>query len=310
MARSRGAGGAPPLSFSNTGLRLFGQLLPLLVVLQLLSSSCLLVVQAQEAPAFSTVKWETNVTHRTNVCERYAQWRSGQVPIYDSLSGLNLSVVFTNFIDDPGYEGLFSLTEDGVVSEDSPPLHAKIMDAIALKAGFEWRNSFGVIEPLDGRDINNNQTWGEILHWSTMVFDISMNEWERSTKRVGRGTSFPEGFLDSSTIVVQLHKEKKLDWNQIWTFLLPFEPGVWWSILAVSVFTGLLYYLLEKLDTGADDSNIEGDAGAAMYFSFITFTGHHEFNPRSYSARIMAFSLTFWALITAGKFVDRVLTSF
>jgi len=69
----------------------------------------------------------------------------------------------------------------------------------------------------------------------------------------------------------------------------------------VCVLTGVLYYILEKLDPGADDQNIEGDAGAAMYFSFITFTGHHEFNPRSYSARLLAFSLTFWALITAGK---------
>lgn len=260
--------------------------------------------QAQQAPTIQTAKWTENVTHRSDICDRHVQVMEGLIPITDALQGLNLTVVFVNYNsrDDPDNQQLFSLTEDGVINEDSPPLHAVVMDAIALRAGFTWRDSFGIVEPLDGRDINANLTWSALLKWNTAVYDISMGQWDRSAQRLSMEIAFPEGFYDASMILVQLDTRKSLDWGQIWTFLLPFQNDVWWMILVALIASGALYYLLEKLDPSADDGNLEGDPGAAVYFSFITFTGHHEFNPRSHSARLLAFSMTFWGLITAGKF--------
>lgn len=50
------------------------------------------------------------------------------------------------------------------------------------------------------------------------------------------------------------------------------------------------------------DQPLESEPGSAIYYSFITFTGHNEFQPRTNSARLFAFSLTLWALITASAY--------
>jgi len=230
--------------------------------------------QAQEAPFFTTPKFEPNVTHRSSICDRHVQLARDEIELPYALENLNLSVVFTNYnsIDDPDNSELFSLT-DGILSEEQPPLFAVIMDELARRAHFEWRNSFGVHDPLDGRDINQNRTWTDLLKWGTETYDIAFSRWDRTALRLSMEISFPEGFTDSSIILVQLDDTQNLTWNQIWTFLLPFEGQVWWMIVAALFLSGVLYFVLEKLDPSADDHNIEGDPGAAIYFSFITFTG-------------------------------------
>jgi len=247
----------------------------LLFLFLIVSALNALSVQSQEAPAFNTTKFQPNVTHRSQICDRHDLLARDEIDLPNALRGLNLSVVFTNYnaVDDPDNQELFSLTEEGTVNEENPPLYAVIMDELALRGGFEWRDSFGVHDPLDERDINQNKTWTDLLKWATDTYDIAMAEWDRTATRLSMEMTFPVGFSDSSIILVQLNKTKSLNWNQIWTFLLPFQGAVWWMILVALFASGVLYYLVEKMDPNADDHNIQDDPGAAIYFSFITFTG-------------------------------------
>lgn len=316
----------------------------LLFVLLLLASPAAVMVRAQQAPAFGTVKFETNVSHRSPICDRHLQLVRDEVELPLALQGLNLTVGFINYNaqDDPDNQELFSLTEEGVIKEENPPLfavimvrglflilwcdafglllvclgssapfrisssltfrlfHSTIQDELALRAGFSWRNSYGVADPLDERDINQNRTWSDLLKWSTEVYDIAMGQWDRTAKRIAKEISFPEGFADSSIILVQLDTTENLNWDRIWTFLLPFEPTVWWLIFFSLTASGILYYVLELLDDSTDSEHLETRPASAIYYSFITFTGHHEFHPQTHSARLLAFSMTFWALIMAG----------
>jgi hypothetical protein len=106
-------------------------------------------VSAQQAPFFATKKFDTSASHLTDFCERHREIFSDDIKLQDSLRGLNLSVVFALGVT-PIDKLSFSLNEKGVIDPTDAPLHAKILDELGRRAGFSWRNSFGVIPPIDG----------------------------------------------------------------------------------------------------------------------------------------------------------------
>jgi hypothetical protein len=61
--------------------------------------------------------------------------------------GLNLTVVLTDYQYGNAENGFFSLV-DGKIREDYPGLFGVMIDKVARRAGFEWRNSFGTYSPL------------------------------------------------------------------------------------------------------------------------------------------------------------------
>ena len=62
------------------------------------------------------------------------------------------------------------------------------------------------------------------------------------------GVDFPAGFSDSSTILIARHDtgEDEKEFNA-WSFLLPFDYGVWIFIVVTVILTGLLYRGLSKV---------------------------------------------------------------
>ena len=49
----------------------------------------------------------------------------------------------------------------------NPGIQAVLMDELARRAGFTWRDSFGVyVDPI------NNETWTELLDWATDSFVV------------------------------------------------------------------------------------------------------------------------------------------
>jgi len=254
---------------------------------------------AQEAPAFTTAKFENVETHRTNLCDRHRMVYLDEISLPNALAGLELSVVLTDYID-PLNQELFSLNEDGVIAPDRPRLFAQVMDELAQRAGFSWRNSFGVVPPINS-ETDGNRTWSDLLEWEVRTYDIAMGRWDRTSARVGNGISFPEGYIDSSVILVQSQNSNNASRN-VWSFLDPFTTTLWLLIGLSLVVSGLLYYFLERLDPMSDAQDIEQHPGSAIYYSFTTFTGHNEFSPRTGAAKLMVFSMTLWALITAAAY--------
>ena len=80
------------------------------------------------------------------------------------------------------------------------------------------------------------------------------------------------------------------------TFLIRFY------FLEFASFTGVAYFLLERLNVETDERQLEKDALTAIFLSAITFTSHFEFKPQTHPARLLSFSWTLWTLIMASAY--------
>jgi Ligand-gated ion channel len=261
-----------------------------------------IVVHAQQSPSIFVDKFDVTKSYRTNVCDRQRQVWNGSLPFPDALRGLNLSVVLTDYQYGTAEDEYFSLL-NGTIREVYPGLLAIIMDEVATRAGFSWRNSFGTYSPLDSTS-DGNKTWTDILLWAVEVFDIAGEKWGRSLTRISSGVSFPTGWYDSSATLVERladsEQEKKI--VNIWSFLKPFTYLVWLAILCYVVITGSVYWLLEMMDGNTDEDLRHAKPLVCIYHFAMVFTGHFGIRPKSNGAQIVAFSWTFWTLIVVSAY--------
>jgi hypothetical protein len=253
---------------------------------------------AQERPFVSVEEFsQTNPSYRTNVCDRQIQLYNEVIELKDALQGLELSVAMTNY--NSHYEDSFFTLVDGKIKKNDPGLFVVLLDELAKRAGFTWRNRFAAIKPLDFR-IHGNKTWADLLYWEVENFDIAADYWARSPDRMAQGVSFPHGWYDTSMILVT--SEHDTGSINLWKFLTPFEINVWIMILVGILFTGLMYFILERLDSGTDDLHLDEKPITTIFLAAITFTGHYELSPYTNAARILGFSWTFWTLIMASAY--------
>lgn len=260
-----------------------------------------LVAQGQEAPMLNALPRFVhldNITYRTNVCDRQELLLNSDLELRDALQGLNLSVAITNY-KVPNEDKFFTLSKQNTIKTEDPGLFVVILDELARRAGFEWRNSFAAIDPVSTKD--GNKTWTDLLVWETDHFDIAADYWGRSTVRMGLGISFPKGWYDGSIILAQSNTASEDDFS-IWAFLLPFDVGVWLLIILAIFFTGLMYFLLERLDVLSDERELESKPNVSIFLASLTFTGHFLYRPATHPARLLSFSWTFWALIISSAY--------
>ncbi|KAI2504706.1 ionotropic glutamate receptor [Fragilaria crotonensis] len=253
---------------------------------------------AQQRPFVSIEAFAPSTkTYRTSVCDRQRDLYEGKTLLQDALQGLNISVAMTNY-KVPNEDAFFTLV-DGKIKEENPGLFVVIMDEIALRAGFSWRNTFAAIDPLDST-IQVGKSWTDLLEWEVDSFDIAADYWARSVDRMARGISFPVGWYDGSIILV--YSEDSTDKFNLWSFLLPFETNVWLAMAAAIFFSGLVYFFLERLNSSSDKRHLGEKPVTAIFLAAITFTGHFEYRPNTNAARLLSFSWTFWTLIMASAY--------
>ncbi|KAI2504707.1 ionotropic glutamate receptor [Fragilaria crotonensis] len=256
---------------------------------------------SQQSPSIFVQKFNTSVSYRTNVCERQRLLWNGSLSLSEALKGLNLSVVLTDYQLGTTEDAFFSL-KDGKIDESNPGLFAVILDEVARRAGFEWRNSFAAASPLNPK-VDGNKTWTDILLWGVTVFDISQEVWGKSVARLSLGISFPAGWYDSSAVLAEHFQQNQVtETVNIWAFLDPFSWSVWVAICVFVVLTGLIYWFLEYLDVDADDSDGVNSPWSNIFLAATSFTGHYAFEPNSHATRLLGFSVTFWALIVIAAY--------
>jgi len=206
-----------------------------LVLFLLLQSSLLLrTIRAQERPFAEVDKFDINTpNYRSSLCGRQYQLAQGEVALEDALQGVELSVAITNYYGVPNEDKFFALSEDGRIKERDPGLFVVILDEIAQRAGFTWRNSFVEVRPLNAT-IDVNKTWTDVLKWETDHFDIAADYFGKSTARMALGISFPKGWYDGSVILSwsSAKQTAKSPYDKYWSFLKPFDGLVWLAIVA------------------------------------------------------------------------------
>jgi hypothetical protein len=179
------------------------------------------------------------------------------------------------------------------INASNPGIIAVLLDEIASRGRFTWRNSFGVLNSLV---LPDNKTFNELLDWSVWAYDVSAGQWLKSITRMERGVTFPSGWYDGRVIMVGVQPEGSAGLD-LWSFLQPFSAGVWVMIGVTVVISGIVYWFLDWFDTDSDSLELDKRPGQSIFLSFLAFTGQFEFRPVSSSAQIFTASLSFWALI-------------
>lgn len=157
-----------------------------IVVLFLLFADPFVVfVNCQETNFYNATSYVDNVSFRSNFCPLHRLAESGELSLKDALRGQQISV------------GLFryQLNEDETgeyrINELNPGAGIRFLDELASRAGFTWRDTFGI---LDSPKSAANQTWGGLLEWSVDTYDLVGDWYLRTIERLGNGIVFPEGW--------------------------------------------------------------------------------------------------------------------
>ena len=222
-------------------------------------------------------QFDYNATYRTNVCDRQRKLFGHGLELRDALQGLDLSVYITDNSNTP-LDFLFQLSQEGTIPENEVAgINANILDELAKRGGFTWRNRFGTGKGRNEAE-DGNKTYGDLLIWSTDTYDISADYWNQSNERKAQGIHFPYPWNEDSIILVSKMK-KKMEFG---SFLKPFQWMVWTAI-GISIFaTGILYNFLQILEGNADERR--PDAPTSVFLSALMFTGHFSFQVSSSKA--------------------------
>jgi hypothetical protein len=143
-------------------------------IISALSLLLLVLADAQEKPSLYMPQYTFDVSYRQNVAGRHDRSYNGTFELRDALGGFE--------INSHSRSGeYFHLDDNGTIDEEDPSLVADMLDELANRGSFTWRNSFAVTNGP-----GENRTWTE-LAGGVEAYD---------------GIGFPEGFLDSSFILV------------------------------------------------------------------------------------------------------------
>jgi hypothetical protein len=259
-------------------------------------------VLAQERPSFFVKKFNSSKIYRNNVCQRQRAIWNGSLSLPNALQGLNITVLLPDYQNASPQDTLFKLV-DGKINENDPGLLGIIMDEVARRGGFHWRNSFATFNPLNDTE-DGNRTWTDILIWSIETFDVSNHVWGNSIERQALGISFPTGWYDSSIVIAErLDPDQTQKVINIWAFLNPFNWQAWIVIVGFIVATGLLYWLFEYFLPDSDVAQLHISMAECIYHTGMVVTGTFGFQPNTHAARFLTFSWTFWVLFVVSAYV-------
>eukprot|EP00980_Cylindrotheca_fusiformis_P021847 scaffold8682_cov122-Cylindrotheca_fusiformis.AAC.4 len=191
---------------------------------------------------FTRRQMSPGVSYRQDVCDRNNLVQNGTVELKDALRGLQLNVLMA------AYEGAYFNYDNETGIDAYPGVAGVILDELALRAGFTWRNSFGIYVTPAGEEYN--ETWTDLLGWSVETYDLTVDWWARSLDRMNMGVAFLREWYDSSIILIgnndfEIEDDGVIQFSDFWNWLKPFDQEVWMTTLATIVVSGLVYQILE-----------------------------------------------------------------
>ena len=130
-----------------------------------------------ERPFYQTKMFQPNITHKKNWCGLHKQVNEGTVSLRDVLQNSTISVAVYDFITNEDLS--ISNTDLGVL----------VLDELATRAGFTWRNAYGILDRPDG-----NETFDSVLDWSKNVYDITAEWYVVTPARLERSVIYPGMF--------------------------------------------------------------------------------------------------------------------
>ena len=201
----------------------------------------------------------------------------------------------------------FNYDDEEGIDFTTPGLEAELMDQLALRAGFKWRNSFGIMPNPE----TWNETFTELLWWSVNTYDVSVSWWDMSVDRMERGIAFIEPWFDGSVILIDQEDPPEVNDKIVWlNWTLPFEPEVWLMILLTIFASAAVFQWIEYMHTERDDRTMSQWFRDNLYLSTLNFTQNYEYAPNSSPARIFGVSMALWSLVMTATYTANLASLF
>lgn len=291
-------------------------MLPLLVpaILVMLSAPAavdVLLVGAQEAPnariqldrMFERPTTATAGTFRNDLCG-ITYGYDGKT-LGSALSGVAIRPAlvedseFVNF--DYEYDETGGVVVNRTLNETYPGLVPRLLDEVCERANCTWRDSYALVS-YGG--LRSNETFMDLLLWTTDVYDLIADWWMRSYERLDAGVVFPWPWYDATIIMVAKKDagDEQQDAFDAFGWLAPFSFAVWGMILLTIFFSALVYWLLEVLNPDSDRGKERLDPVETTWMFATAFAGQFEFDPQTGPARLFTFSIAFWALLMGAAY--------
>lgn len=247
-----------------------------------------------EKAFFATPPMAPNTSHRQNVCHRYDAFRSKEVALQDALEGMQLHVVVGNWGDD-----YFNYDEERGIDPNYPGLQALILDELARRGRFTWRDSFGTY----GDPASFNSTWTELLEWTLDTYDLTADYWAQTLERMSLGMAFVEGWLDASMVLIGKQPKPEDDKGiKLWNWLKPYDVWVWLMTIFTILLSGAVYQILEWYANERDERSLWEWWLENVYLSTINFTQAYEYQPKTLPSRLFGVSMAIWALVMTATY--------
>jgi len=263
---------------------------------------------AQE-PLFPTKNFE-NVTHRQDFCLLNRRVEDGEVALPNILTNQSIHVGVYDF--DWNEETKYPSNQ---------ALSVRILDELARRGQFNWRNSYGLVAAPTSDD--PTATFDSILDWGVRTYDLLMEWYVATPQRLSRNVIYPEGWFDATFILIHKTNADDSDEFKLWAFFDPFSKTVWWLILTTVIVTALISYLIDYIDSTIRQSEMSFrhgknrqnmDLAASLVSTLHVFVGSDvaDGEPAKYkslSSRAISISTSLFFLLVISAYTAN-LTSF
>jgi len=248
--------------------------------------SLLQKINGQQRPSFDTKTYAENVTHRSNFCSIHSSFNTNKSDLRVLLQGKNISIALFDY----------QLNANGVIDDINPDISIRILDELAKRAGFEYRNSYGVLDRPAG-----NETFTSTLYWARNTYDLIGEWYSRSIERIENGVIYTDGWYDASLIIVT-KKEKEENLFSFFAFLEPFTNGLWAFILLTTLLSGVVYYAIDLIDSTLQSKEMDTNFVGNLYEMLLTMVGHNHQEPKSTVAYITLSSTSMLCVIIVAAY--------
>ncbi|CAM9443595.1 unnamed protein product, partial [Choristocarpus tenellus] len=234
-------------------------------------------------------QWDTTTSYKHDWCAVALDVAEGRKSLRDALRGTNVSVAM-----DKGFDVNWMNYDEGH-KEFIGGFQVNLLHDVALRGGF---NVLPVAfeHPL----LENGEDWSSWLFRVFAKVDMVGVWFVDTAARRSAGALFPFQFVDTS-LQTAAHFQPASEHfeQQLFLFLKPFTANVWIMLMAGTLFTAILVWVLERkknedMFPGHSSHNILEGVGRSLYSGGSLFSQSGNWEPVSPVGRLVVFS---WSMV-------------
>ncbi|XP_057854605.2 glutamate receptor 3.4 isoform X1 [Cryptomeria japonica] len=131
-------------------------------------------------------------------------------------------------------------------------------------------------------------------------YDVAIGDIPITPARLQR-VDFTQPYVTAGLVVVV--RQKDYSSKKAWSFLEPFTPGLWFTMLAFVIFTGLVVWVLEhRKNKKFQGKRLKQQVGTSIWFSFSTLFFAQSEKVKSIRGRIVVIVWLFVILIVTSSY--------